>query len=258
MSGQDWVEDLLGEVSRGETRVEDAARRLRYAPYEDLGYAAVDHHRQLRRGIPEVIFCEGKRDEDVLGIIERMVEHGSPVLATRGNPQLAEKVKKQYPDAIYHERSRTLTLANAEGPPKQTGQIAVLCAGTSDIPVAEEAVVTARMLGSRVSETYDVGVAGIHRLLDRLDVIDKARVIVVVAGMEGALASVVGGLSRSAVVAVPTSVGYGASFNGLAALLTMLNSCAAGVLTVNIDNGFGAGYAAHLINRLDSPKPESP
>lgn len=252
--GADWVTDILSAVREGSLPVEDAASRLRYAPYENLRYAAVDHHRRMRQGVPEVIFCEGKRTEDIIGIIGRMVEHGSPVLATRGNPEMAAEVAKHHPSTIYHERSRTLTIAGPEGMPKGIGNVAVICAGTSDIPVAEEAVVTARMLGSNVTETYDVGVAGIHRLLDQLDVIDKARAIVVVAGMEGALASVVGGLARVTVVAVPTTIGYGAHFQGLAPLLSMLNSCAAGVVTVNIDNGFGGGYAAHLINRLGAPE----
>ncbi len=252
--GADWVTDLLSQVSKGTCSVEDAARRLRYAPVEDLRFAAVDHHRRVRQGIPEVIFCQGKRNEDVVHIVDRLVDHGSPVLATRGNPELAELVKARHPETVYYERSRVLTVPGADGMPRTIGQVAILCAGTSDIPVAEEAAVTARMLGSEVTETYDVGVAGIHRLLDRLDVIDKARAIVVVAGMEGALASVVGGLARVPVIGVPTSVGYGASFQGLSALLTMLNSCAAGVVTVNIDNGFGAGYAAHIINRLGAPE----
>lgn len=257
MNGPDWLLDILTAVREGTLKIEDAASRLRYAPYEQLRFATVDHHRRMRQGIPEVIYCSGKRTEDVVTIVDRMVERGSPVLATRATPEMAQHVTNRHHSAVYYERSGAITIHGSDGPAKPVGQVAVISAGTSDLHVAEEAVVTARMFGSRVSETYDVGVAGIHRLLDRLDVIDKARVIIVVAGMEGALASVVGGLSRVPVIAVPTSVGYGASFHGLAALLTMLNSCAAGVVTVNIDNGFGGGYAAHVINRLGAPEGSS-
>ncbi len=239
---------LLQQVKQGRVTVPEALERLRHLPVEDLGFSKIDSHRALRRGFPEVIFCEGKAPEQTLAIIERMWEHGSEVLATRCPAGVAEAVLRKHPRAQYFERSRALVMQRRKRRPR-AGLVLVVSAGTSDIPVAEEAAVTARALGDRVEELYDVGVAGIHRILRESPLLSKASVIVVAAGMEGALASVVGGLVEVPVVAVPTSVGYGASFGGIAALLGMLNSCSAGVVVVNIDNGFGAGYAASLINQ---------
>ncbi len=218
-------------------------------PYEDLGFARVDHQRHLRRGFPEVIYCPGKTTEQIVTIFGRLAATGGTVLATRAEPAAYEAVKAVHPGAEYYRQAKAVVLrTKAEAEP--IGLVAVVSAGTADMPVAEEAALTAELVGSRVKRFYDVGVAGIHRLFDSWDKISKARVIIVVAGMEGALASVVGGLSACPVVAVPTSVGYGAHFDGLAPLLTMLNSCASGVAVVNIDNGYGAGYMAALINRL--------
>jgi len=239
---------LLESIRAGETSVADGLDRIRHLPFEDLGYARLDSHRSLRCGFPEVLFCQGKTIPQIIGIIERMAASGSPVLATRAWPDVHRAVAGRWPEAKFNEAARTITL-NGPSQPRYGGYILIVTGGTADIPVAEEARVTAEIMGNRVKAVYDVGVAGIHRLLKSCDDIFDANVIVVVAGMEGALASVVGGLSSRPVVAVPTSVGYGASFGGLAPLLTMLNSCAAGVSVVNIDNGFGAGYIAALINR---------
>lgn len=228
--------------------MDDAIERLKHLPFEDLGFAKLDNHRALRCGFPEVVFCQGKTAEQVITILEHLTASGGPVLATRANADLYATVAANWPEARYNEAARAI-MFNQPAKPRYPGYILVVSAGTADIPVAEEARVTAEMMGNRVKTIYDAGVAGIHRLLHSRDEIFDANVIVVVAGMEGALASVVGGLSSRPVVAVPTSVGYGASFNGLAPLLTMLNSCAAGVSVVNIDNGFGAGYIAALINR---------
>lgn len=229
-----------------------AMNRLRLLPFEDLGFAKVDHHRTIRRGFPEVIFSQGKTADQVVAIIKRMVKRNSNVLATRATPAIFAAVRKAVPTARYHEAARLIEVVSPSSrrPRRTSGApVLVVTAGTADIPVAEEAAVTAEWMGSKVERLYDVGVAGIHRLLGHQDLIRRAGVIVVVAGMEGALASVVGGLVDKPVIAVPTSVGYGASFEGLAALLGMLNSCASGVVVVNIDNGFGAGYFAGLINR---------
>jgi NCAIR mutase (PurE)-related protein len=229
-----------------------AMARLRNLPYEDLGFAKVDHHRSLRRGFPEVVYAEGKTTEQVVKIVRNMAERGSSVLATRASAEVFAAVRQAVPRATYHAVARMIVVP---GPRTRTPRgkprapVLVITAGTADIPVAEEAAITAEWAGSPVERLYDVGVAGIHRLLDHGTIIRRAGVIVVVAGMEGALASVVGGLVDKPVIAVPTSVGYGASFEGLAALLAMLNSCASGVVVVNIDNGFGAGYFAGLINR---------
>lgn len=243
------VQEILNRVRDGTTSVEEAVERLAVLPYEDLGIAQLDVHRALRRGFPEVVLCEGKTPGDVGVIVERMAAGSGQVLATRASPEAFAQVRERVPHAIYHQRSGTITVG--EGPADAgEGLVVVLCAGTSDIPVAEEAVVTARMMGSRVKERYDVGVAGIHRLMGCAELLREAKVVTVAAGMEGALASVVSGLVEVPVVAIPTSVGYGASFRGLSALLGMLNSCSAGVVVVNIDNGFGGGYAAGLINRL--------
>jgi NCAIR mutase (PurE)-related protein len=242
------IKELLQMVRDGKVSVPQGVRRLRELPYEGLGFAHVDHHRNLRQGSPEVIFCEGKTETQVLRIVERLLAKGQDVLATRASQGVYRKIKKLERKAVYHRESRVVVIEHKKK--RLHGSVLVLSAGTSDIPVAEEAAVTARVLGSRVDTLYDVGVAGIHRLFDQKKKIFDARVLVVVAGMEGALASVVGGLVDKPVIAVPTSIGYGASFGGIAALLGMLNSCAAGVAVVNIDNGFGAGTMAHRINTL--------
>jgi NCAIR mutase (PurE)-related protein len=236
-------------VREGRIGIDDALASLRLLPYEDLGYAKLDHHRELREGFPEVVFGVGKTPAQVAEIATRIGARAGRLLVTRATPEQYAAVAARVPDAVYHAEARAITLERvARG--RRPG-VSVLCAGTADLPVAEEAALTAEMLGSAVERHYDVGVAGIHRLLDRLDRLRRARVLVVVAGMEGALPSVVAGLVATPVIAVPTSVGYGASFGGLAALLAMLNSCAAGVAVVNIDNGFGAGYIAGLINRQE-------
>jgi NCAIR mutase (PurE)-related protein len=240
---------LLQSVRAGKLGVEPALDRLRHLPFEDVVYAHIDHHRHLRHGMPEVIYCEGKTLEQVTGIIERMLAAKSDVLATRADERIYKAVKKLDRRARYHKASRAIVIQNKKKPLTK-GIVLVLTAGTSDIPVAEEAAVTADMLGSTVQTVYDVGVAGIHRVLSKREILDAARVIVVAAGMDGALPSVVGGLVDKPVIAVPTSVGYGAGFQGLAPLLTMLNSCAAGIAVMNIDNGFGAGVLAHRINTL--------
>ena len=250
---REQLETLLTQIASGTVTPQEGIEQLRFMPYEDLGFARIDHHRSLRQGVPEVIFCEGKTVDQIVAIGERILHHQSNLLATRLAPEAAEALLSISPQAEYNPMARTLVVQ--QNPPvPTTGTVLVTAAGTSDMPVAEEAVVTARALGSTVETLYDVGVAGLHRLLASREQLYTARVIVVVAGMEGALASVVGGLVDKPVVAVPTSVGYGANFGGLAPLLTMLNSCAAGVAVVNIDNGFGAGYMAHTINLLgESP-----
>jgi NCAIR mutase (PurE)-related protein len=246
---QDILRDLLVRLSKGEITVEESLERLKSLPFEDLGFACIDHHRGLRRGLSEVIFGEGKEASDILAIMERMAEQEENVLVTRLLPDKAENLLKKFPDSTYHEKARVLTLLKHPVKVSGRGKIIVMSAGTSDIPVAEEAAITARFMGNEVETIYDVGISGIHRILSHREQIMGASVIVVVAGMEGALPSVVGGLVDRPVIAVPTSVGYGASFNGVSALLGMLNSCASGVTVVNIDNGFGAGYAASVINR---------
>jgi len=246
------VEETLLKVKDGQLSVEEALEQLRSLPFEEMGFATIDHHRELRTGFPEIIYCQGKTVEQVVSIAQRIVAAGSDLLATRASREMFEALRQKIPDAEYNEPARAITRLTKKksGNDRESGKtILVISAGTSDIPVAEEAVVTARALGNRVERIFDVGVAGIHRLFAHKEKIEAAGVIVVVAGMEGALASVIGGLVDKPVVAVPTSIGYGASFHGLAALLGMLNSCAAGVTVVNIDNGFGAGYAAGLINR---------
>jgi NCAIR mutase (PurE)-related protein len=239
----------LEDIHQQRTTPDEGLAVLRHLPYEDLGFAQVDHHRGLRQGFPEVVFCQGKTVEQVCQIVQRIRATGSDVLATRANPEVSAAVQALFPEAIYHSQARTIVVRHGQRIPTK-GIVLVISAGTSDIPVAEEAAITAETLGSSTARLYDVGVAGIHRLLDRREQLFQARVLIVVAGMEGALASVVGGLVDKPVIAVPTSVGYGASFGGIAALLSMLNSCAAGVATMNIDNGFGAGYMAHIINLL--------
>ena len=243
------IRKIFGEVRKGKLLPDEAVQRLRHLPFEDLGFAKVDHHRALRAGMPEVIFGEGKTPTQVAQIFSRLAKHGGNILATRTTRQQFAAVKKKAPKAEYRELARAVVLWR-ERKKYGKGTIAVVSAGTSDIPVAEEAVVTAELMGNDVERLYDVGVAGIHRLLANRGALARARVVVVCAGMEGALPSVVGGLIGVPVIAVPTSVGYGAAFKGLAALLGMMNSCASNVSVVNIDNGFGAGYVASLINRL--------
>ena len=242
------AKEVLEKVRDGAMTVEDAAQYFRRAPFEELGYAKLDTHRRLRSGFAEVVFCSGKADTYLVSIFERLAAEEGEVLGTRATPQQAELVQKACPQVTYDPISRLLKL---EKPGKaHRGNIAVCTAGTADIAVAEEAAQTAEFFGSRVTRIYDVGVSGLHRLLANLEPIQSANCVVAVAGMEGALASVIGGLVQNPVIAVPTSVGYGASFGGVSALLTMINSCANGIATVNIDNGYGAGYLATQINRL--------
>lgn len=242
------LKSLLEQVRAGAVGVDDALDRLRHMPFEDLGFAKVDHHRALRQGMPEVIFGKGKSPEQIEAIAVKLLERSSNLLATRTAPEAADRVQTRFPEAEYFPASGVLRVWR-DRTIHGKGTVAVVCAGTSDIPVAEEAQLTAESMGNEVDVIYDIGVAGIHRLMSNRERLAKARVIVVCAGMEGALPSAVGGLVRCPVIAVPTSVGYGASFHGLAALLGMLNSCASNVAVVNIDNGFGGGYVASLINR---------
>jgi hypothetical protein len=244
------LKKLLNNVKNGTTAVEEALEELSKLPFSDLGMAMVDNHRALRTGFPEVILGQAKTATQIARIVEEIAKGGHNVLVTRVSPEKAAAVVKETPGMIYHQDARALVLEQTPVERTGAGPIAVVTAGTSDIPVAEEAALVAEFAGNDVRRVFDVGVAGIHRLLHQLDDLREASVIVVAAGMEGALASVIGGLVACPVVAVPTSVGYGASFNGVAALLGMLNSCAAGVTVVNIDNGFGAGYAAAIINRV--------
>lgn len=246
---QEQLKQLLEQVRGGGINVDDAIERLRHMPFENIGYATVDHHRAIRTGMPEVIFGKGKTPDQVAGIATRLLERAANVLATRTSPEAFELVRAAFPEAEYFPLSGALRVWRDRSM-RGKGKLAVISAGTTDLPVAQEAVVTAEIMGNEVVEVHDVGVAGIHRLFGNFDRLKEARVIVVCAGMEGALPSAVGGLVSCPVIAVPTSVGYGASFNGLAALLGMLNSCASNVSVVNIDNGFGGGYVASLINRL--------
>ena len=244
----DRIKSLLSGVRSGKIEIDEAMRMLRGLPYEDLGFAKIDTHRDLRTGFPEVVFCEGKSPERLTAIAAAIAARGGLLMATRADRTAVDAVREAVPNAVYHEQARII-----EAGERRSGDagatVLVVTAGTSDIPVAEEAAVTAEIMGGDVARLYDVGVAGLHRVLDQRDALDGASVIIVVAGMDGALASIVGGLTDRPVVAVPTSVGYGASFEGLSALLTMLNSCAPGVTVVNIDNGFGAGYFAASVNR---------
>lgn len=244
------LKHLLEQVQAGQLDIDSALAELRKLPYEDLdGFATLDHHRALRNGFPEVVLGQGKSPEQVVAIARNLVNRNNTVLVTRVDPAMAEIVCSEMPELTYHPLPRLLVLERSALAEKRPG-ILVITAGTADLPVAEEAAVTAELMGNAVERLFDVGVAGIHRLLGQVERLWRARVIIVVAGMDGALPSVVGGLVSAPVIAVPTSVGYGASFQGLAALLTMLNSCASGVGVVNIDNGFGAGVLAHNINRL--------
>jgi len=239
---------LLDSVKNGELQTEEAVQQLKKLPYEDMEYVKIDHHRRLRTGKGEVIYCAGKTPEQSASIFEKLLQYNGKAMGTRADLATYQAVKEKMPDAVYYETARIIIVDRSEEAPK-TGKIVIATGGTSDIPVAEEAAITAEFYGSSVVRLYDVGVAGIHRLLMNTDKLENANVIVAVAGMEGALASVVAGLVDCPVVAVPTSVGYGANFGGLSALLTMLNSCASGISVVNIDNGFGAGFLASMINK---------
>jgi NCAIR mutase (PurE)-related protein len=241
------MKKLLQDYKAGKIPLSTVLEKLRTLPYEDLEFAKLDTHRELRKGFPETIFCQGKILAQLLQILKK-IPTDQNILLTKANKTIYTSVKKLYPSARYHESARTIVIQRYK-PKKKKGTILVLTAGTSDIPIAEEAIITAELMGNTVEKVYDVGVAGVHRLFDIKEKIFHANVIIVIAGMEGALASIVGGLASKPVIAVPTSVGYGASFKGIAPLLTMLNCCAEGVAVVNIDNGFGAGYFASLINR---------
>jgi len=244
------LENLLKEVKTGKASIEKALAQLKSLPFEDLGFTRIDHHRSLRKGFPEVIWGEGKSSGQILSIVKQLRKKGQNVLITRLEKSKAADIRKVFPKSRYYPASNVLTYLTQPVKPAGKGTILVITAGTTDIPVAEEAVVTAQVMGNRVETLYDVGVAGIHRLLAERERLESARVLIVVAGMEGALPSVVGGLVDRPVIAVPTSIGYGTSFGGVTALLAMLNSCASGVAVVNIDNGFGAGYIASLMNKM--------
>lgn len=246
---EETLRALLARVANGQESIDQAVADLRTLPFEDVGFAKLDHHRALRWGFPEVVFCPGKTPLQVAAIVERLAQRGPRVLGTRATPEQYQAARAAVPDLRYHESARALWLERDPDRPLKPG-VMIVAAGTSDLPVAEEAALTLRLMGHEPTLVVDVGVAGLHRLLPHLPALQAAHVVVSVAGMEGALTSVVGGLVACPVVAVPTSVGYGASFHGLAALLAMLNSCASGVAVVNIDNGFGAGYMAALINEL--------
>ena len=242
------LKELLQSFSERRIDMEDTLERLRQLPFEDLGYARVDHHRALRQGFPEVILGQGKTPDQVAGIAARLLDNSANLLITRTDRETYERIKELEPLAVFHEASKAISVAR-DVVIRGRGVIAIVTAGTSDIPVADEAAVTAEIMGNQTARLYDVGVAGIHRVLSEREALQSAKVIICVAGMEGALPSVVGGLVRVPVIAVPTSIGYGASFGGIAALLGMLNSCASNVTVVNIDNGFGAGFVASLINQ---------
>jgi len=244
----DVIKQLLEGYKSGKVPINDVLGKIKELPYKDIGFAKVDSHRKIRCGFPEVIFCMGKTAAQVVKIVEHIVAGGNDMLATRASAEVYKAVAKEFPEAVYHEQARTITIRKTRRKPHK-GLVLIITAGTSDIPVAEEARITAEIMGNNVKVLYDVGVAGIHRLMKSHGELLKANVIIVVAGMEGALASVVGGLVDCPVIGVPTSIGYGASFSGVAPLLSMLNSCASGVSVVNIDNGFGAAYVASLINR---------
>jgi NCAIR mutase (PurE)-related protein len=243
------LRQLLAEVQAGVLNIDEALHKLRQWPAESLGFATVDHHRALRCGFPEVIYCEGKTRDQIVAIVERLTDSQANVLGTRMSADQFDAVSQRFTQAEYHQQARCMTLRQ-QAADWSTGRVGIVCAGTTDLPVAEEARVTCEIMDQRVETIYDVGVAGLHRLLARSQELQSVNAVVAVAGMEGALPSVVGGLVEVPVIAVPTSIGYGASFGGLAALLTMLNSCAAGVSVVNIDNGFAGGYIAATINRL--------
>ena len=248
------IKHLLQGVRSKTVSIDDALEQLRTLPFEDVGFASIDHHRAMRQGFPEVILCEGKTKTQITSIAKKLLKQANSLLATRAEPDVARALKRSIPKAVYHEAARIVSVQKQKV--TKQGNIVIVTAGTSDIPVAEEARITAEVMGSRVQTLFDVGVAGLHRLLNRQTLLHEARVIVVVAGMDGVLPSVVGGLVKCPLVAVPTSQGYGASFGGVAALLTMLNACASGIGVMNIDNGFGAGCLAHRINLLGLSAPE--
>lgn len=243
------LKQVLQTVAKGNLSVDDAAQSLTTLACEDVGFAHIDHHRSLRKGFPEVIFGEGKTAEQITGIMERMMAHEQVILVTRVDKEKAQEIVTRFPAAVYHDDARMVVWGEDMAEERGRGNILILSAGTSDIPVAKEAYLTAKAMGNRVTSVFDVGVAGIHRLLRHKEMMENAEVLVVVAGMEGALPSVVAGLVQAPVIAVPTSIGYGASFGGLTALFSMLNSCSSNVAVVNIDNGFGAGFMAATINR---------
>ncbi len=243
------IRKVMHGVKNKKINVDEAVKKLKFLPFEDLGFAKIDHHRALRRGFPEVVFCQNKTIKQVVAIVKKLAEKNSDVLATRVTEKMFNEVKKHVKNAQYNKISKTIIIHNQKSKIQKNGKILVLSAGTSDINVAEEAAVVAEAMGSKVKRVYDVGVAGLHRLLDNKEKIGDANVLVVVAGMDGVLPSVVSGIFSKPIIAVPTSVGYGASFKGIAPLLTMLNACSPGVVVVNIDNGFGAGYFASLINK---------
>lgn len=251
---QDQLKALLEAVSKGEVTPEAAQERIAALPFADLGFANVDLHRAVRHGGPEVIYCAGKTAEQIIKIVATLKDNGQRVLATRAESAIAEAVQREHPELHYFADARVLGPEDLNDESRGVGKVMVVTAGTSDLPVAEEALLTARAFGSHAEVIHDVGVAGLHRLLARVEKLQSAKAIIVAAGMEGALPSVVGGLTRAPVIAVPTSVGYGSSFGGLTAMLGMLNSCASNVTVVNIDNGFGAGYVASLINRQSVPE----
>lgn len=242
------LKNILQQVSSGEMSPDSAYHELKH--YEDLGYVKIDQHRAKRKGFPEVIFGDKKTSKQIISIFQAMIKNNDVVMATRVSTEKAEEIRKELPELSYYEESGILLYSSKPLEPIRTGAIGIICAGTSDYPVAQEAALTAKAMGNPVKEIYDIGVAGIHRLFHHLDEIKKCRVLIVIAGMEGALPSVLGGLVHQPIIAVPTSVGYGSHMNGLTALLAMLNSCASGITVVNIDNGFGAAYSATLINRL--------
>jgi hypothetical protein len=242
------MKKILEKYKSGKITLEQVLEELRFLPYKNLDFAKIDTHRSIRKGFPETVFCQGKTKDQIVKIIDSLAKTEHNILATKANKNIYREVKKNHPNAEYNELARTITIEQEAVIPKK-GKIFLVTAGTSDIPVAEEAIVTATLMGNSVEKYYDVGVAGVHRILDIKDKLFQSNVIIVVAGMEGALASIVGGLTSKPVIAVPTSVGYGASFKGIAPLLTMLNTCSEGIVVVNIDNGFGAGYFASLINR---------
>jgi len=243
------LQKILEEVKSGRKSIDEALEALKYFPYTDLGFAKIDHHREVRTGCPEIIYCAGKTVDQVKGIFRVMAERENNLFGTRADNNMFEAVRSIIPETVYYSEARIISIKKKDLEIPETS-IAVITAGTSDIPVAEEASVTAELLGNKVVRIYDAGVAGIHRLVDKLPEIKNCRVVIVIAGMEGALASVVGGLIDKPVIAVPTSVGYGANFGGVSALLAMLTSCSSGVTVVNIDNGFGAGFSASMINKM--------
>ena len=242
------MKKILEEYKSGKISLEHVLEELKFLPYKNLDFAKIDTHRSIRKGFPETVFCQGKTKTQIVKIIDTLAKTNHNILATKANKNIYDAIKKKHPIARYNDLARTITIEQEAFTPKK-GKIFVITAGTSDIPVAEESIETASLMGNSVEKFYDVGVAGVHRILDIKNKLYQSNVIIVIAGMEGALASIVGGLTSKPVIAVPTSVGYGASFKGIAPLLTMLNTCAEGVVVVNIDNGFGAGYFASIINR---------